>query len=185
MTENEKLRALLAEAREVVAGVLRAADSTPYAQWSRDQHQAEVVRERIDAALASGPVEDIPLREENFALRAALAVRYNDENWRLKYLASELKRLRAEKDCAEWQTTAQTVVDLFDPLKPAASPAVLHAVAQGVKVANKSLRADREWDAATRDALMESQERLALEVKAHIEKLNNLSAQLDKATKAK
>jgi hypothetical protein len=49
--ETEKLRALLAEAREVVQGVLRAANSTPYAQWSRDQHQAEIVRDAIDAAL--------------------------------------------------------------------------------------------------------------------------------------
>lgn len=57
MTENEKLRALLAEAREVVQGVLRAANSTPYAQWSRDQHQAEIVRDAIDAALAE-PLED-------------------------------------------------------------------------------------------------------------------------------
>lgn len=50
-TEIENLRALLAEAREVARAV-RNAGSLPYAQWTRDQHEADSIVERIDAALA-------------------------------------------------------------------------------------------------------------------------------------
>jgi hypothetical protein len=235
VTSND-LRALLAEAQSgLMCDHYREA-------WERCDCAVCAVKTRIDAALAAEPAEDIPLRQENFALRAALAVRHNDEEWRLKYLASELKRGQAEKDCAEWQEAAQKVVDLFDPPKPKASPAVLHAVAQGAKVANQSLRErcrvaaqtlieevgadgpmnvddaakaaverlrELRWDTAMRDALMESQERLALEVKgwkqsaeiqeqfknsairerdelkAHIEKLNRMGEQLERATKSK
>jgi hypothetical protein len=84
MTENEKLRALLAEAREVVQGVLRAADSTPYAQWSRDQHQAEIVRDAIDAALAEPVVDYQRERDEAQAevkrLRKLMG-RFEKLNW--------------------------------------------------------------------------------------------------------
>ena len=77
MTEVEKLRALLAEAREVVQSVLRAANATPYAQWSRDQHQAEIVREHIDAALAE-PVEECADCANSFRL-AGTRERERDE----------------------------------------------------------------------------------------------------------
>jgi NTP pyrophosphatase (non-canonical NTP hydrolase) len=53
---DEKLRALLAEAREVARAV-RNAGSLPYAQWSRDQHEADSFMERIDAALAGTEVK--------------------------------------------------------------------------------------------------------------------------------
>jgi hypothetical protein len=58
MTENEKLRALLAEAREVARAV-RNTGSLPYAQWSRDQHEADSFMERIDAALAEPVVDPV------------------------------------------------------------------------------------------------------------------------------
>ena len=44
--------ALLREAREVVHAGVTAARSIAYAQWSPEQHRAEVLRDRIDAALA-------------------------------------------------------------------------------------------------------------------------------------
>jgi len=79
VTENEKLRVLLAEAREVVAGVLRAADSTPYAQWSRDQHQAEIVRDAINAALAEPVKVEYSQDEVNEMTTDMIAIRKEAE----------------------------------------------------------------------------------------------------------
>jgi hypothetical protein len=56
---------------------------------------------RIKAALDAGPAEDIPLREENLALRAALRSAANNEEWRLKFLAAEQARLNAEHLASE------------------------------------------------------------------------------------
>lgn len=83
-------------------------------------YAATPLLERIDLAL-SEPVEELPLREENLALRAALACRRNEEDWRLKYLASELEKGK--------------------------------------------LKEQLEWAVAVQKAALESQERLALEVK--------------------
>lgn len=194
--------------------------------------------DRINFAL-SEPVEELPLREENLALRAALACWRNDEDWRAKYLAvslklgeanAEIKKLRgkairfdldqqgiesrerdavalveARADLKLWEETAQKVTDLFDPLKPKVSPATLRLTAEAAKAANQTLRervqegreaaqilieeigaggpesigqtATRaaealqklkeqlEWAVAVQQAALESQERLALEVK--------------------
>lgn len=94
MTENEKLRALLAEARKIVQGVLRAANSTPYAQWSRDQHQAEIVRDAIDAALAEPVGEPSPDYRQGWGAGyvegAAEYKRERDE------ARAEVERLQAE-----------------------------------------------------------------------------------------
>ena len=51
-TEKHDPWALLREAREVVHAGVTAARSIAYAQWSPEQHRAEVLRDRIDAALA-------------------------------------------------------------------------------------------------------------------------------------
>lgn len=87
MSNEAKLRKLLAEALEVVQGVLRAADSTPYAQWSRDQHQAEIVRDAIEAALAE-PSENWKQAAEIQEMFKQSAMRERDE------ARSELERLK-------------------------------------------------------------------------------------------
>lgn len=160
--------------------------------------------DRINFAL-SEPVEELPLREENLALRAALACWRNEEDWRLKYLEVSLKLGEARADLKLWEETAQKVTDLFDPLKPKVSPATLRLTAEAAKAANQTLRervqegreaaqilieeigaggpesigqtATRaaeavrklkeqlEWAVAVQQAALESQERLALEVK--------------------
>jgi hypothetical protein len=48
---------------------------------------------------------------------------------------------RVDRELREWERAGQDVVDLFDPFKPSVSPALLKAVAQGVKTANTDLRA--------------------------------------------
>lgn len=49
---------------------------------------------RIKAALDAEPTEDIPLREENIALRAALRSAANNEEWRAKYIEAERERVK-------------------------------------------------------------------------------------------
>lgn len=112
MTSND-LVALLHEVREWLKAYRDPNDG--FALYA-----ATPLLERIDLAL-SQPVEELPLREENLALRAALACWRNDEDWRLKYLASELEKGK--------------------------------------------LKEQLEWAVAVQKAALESQERLALEVK--------------------
>jgi hypothetical protein len=94
-SENEKLRALLAEARKVVQGVLRAANSTPYAQWSCDQHRAEIVREAIDAALAE-PVAECARCETLRDLADKAAWAQGDAQRRMIKAQQERDEARAE-----------------------------------------------------------------------------------------
>jgi len=76
MTENEKLRALLAEARDF------ADDFRRTAAWERDRARAEVMCDRIDAALAEpqGP-ERSPLAvgEGTWSVFAEKVVRERDD----------------------------------------------------------------------------------------------------------
>jgi hypothetical protein len=60
---------------------------------------------RIKEALDAEPSEDIPLREENLALRAALRSQANEEDWRKKYLLAEGARVKAQIriDRLEWE----------------------------------------------------------------------------------
>lgn len=94
---NNDLVALLNDARQELA-VLASHLDHPDVVWptlglktTAKAHKRLV--ERIDAWMAE-PVEELPLRQENFALRAALAVRHNDEDWRLKYLEAERERVK-------------------------------------------------------------------------------------------
>ena len=114
MTSND-LVALLREARECVRVNCPCCGKANCPEGSEPE-----LSQRIDLAL-SEPVEELPLREENLALRAALACWRNDEDWRLKYLASELEKGK--------------------------------------------LKEQLEWAVAVQKAALESQERLALEVK--------------------
>lgn len=63
------------------------------------------LRQRILTALAE-PVETVALRDENLALRAALRAGGNNEDWRVKYLASELERVRLQERCADLRALA-------------------------------------------------------------------------------
>lgn len=99
ITPND-LIALLNDARQELA-VLASYVDDPEFNWptlglktTAKAHKSLV--ERIDNWMTE-PVEDFPLRQENFALRAALAVRDNDEEWRLRYLEAEAKRINALK----------------------------------------------------------------------------------------
>ena len=99
MSEIEKLRALLAEAREIARSV-RNAGSLPYAQWSRDQHEADSVVDRIDAALAE-PVS--PVWSENARL---------DTMWQQLVRERDEARDVAERnarDCAHLRQSAITL----------------------------------------------------------------------------
>lgn len=88
-SENEKLRALLAEALKVAQEVRRQAFSVPYAQWSRAQHQADTVCFSIDAALAE-PVVDCADCASSFRL-VGMRERERDE------ARAEVARLHALK----------------------------------------------------------------------------------------
>lgn len=68
--------------------------------------------QRVKVALTE-PVEDVPLREENFALRSALRVSANEEDWRKRFVQSEVARVRlraalskAEERCVELRALA-------------------------------------------------------------------------------
>jgi len=65
------------------------------------QRLAAQIKEALDAE----PSEDIPLREENLALRAALRSQANAEDWRKKYLLAEGARVKAQirLDRLEWE----------------------------------------------------------------------------------
>ena len=68
------------------------------------QRLAAQIKEALDAE----PSEDIPLREENLALRAALRSQANDEDWRKKYMLAEGARVKAQIriDRLEWEREA-------------------------------------------------------------------------------
>lgn len=111
MTTND-LMALLNEARNELA-ILASYVGHEETRWpnvglkvTAATHKKLV--ERIDAALAAEPSEDIPLRRENLALRAALRVRWSDEAWRKKYLLAEDARVKAQMrlDRLEWEREA-------------------------------------------------------------------------------
>lgn len=54
---------------------------------------------------------------------------------------------RVDRDLNDWEATAQKVVRLFDPLakdENTVTPGLLHAVAQGAKAANKTLREEKQ-----------------------------------------
>lgn len=96
ITPND-LIALLNDARQELA-VLASYVDDPETKWptvglKMTAKAHKLLVERIDAWMAES-IEDVPLRQENFALRAALAVRHNDENWRLKYVEAERERVK-------------------------------------------------------------------------------------------
>ena len=97
MTSND-LVALLHETREWLKTYRDPNDG--FALYA-----ATPLLERMDIAL-SEPVEELSLREENLALRAALACWRNEEDWRLKYLASELDKGKL-KEQLEWAVAVQ------------------------------------------------------------------------------
>lgn len=99
-SENEKLRALLAEAREVAQEAREQAFSVPYAQWSREQHQADTVCFSIDAALAE-PVSDCNCDCDYVRTLNVTVIRERDEARAEVALLSSwgpLKRLHTEME---------------------------------------------------------------------------------------
>ena len=97
MTSNDLL-ALLAEAREEL-NVLASHLGHPEVEWptmglklTAKAHMA--LRDRIALALTQ-PVEEVPLREENLALRAALRSLQSNEEWRVRYQRAESERVKA------------------------------------------------------------------------------------------
>lgn len=100
MNVNDLL-ALLHDARQELH-VLASHLKDPKMEWpsyglktTAQAHERMV--ERIDEFLASGTPEETSMREENLALRAALRVRANDEEWRARYLESEKARVEATR----------------------------------------------------------------------------------------
>lgn len=90
MTTND-LVALLNDARNELA-VLASYVDDPNTEWpnfglkiTAKAHKRMV--ERIDAALAEESPDEVPLRQENLALRAALRTQEKHAAWRVRYLA--------------------------------------------------------------------------------------------------
>jgi hypothetical protein len=123
MPNEIELRTLLEAAGEVVNGVLRAANATPYAQWSRDQHQAEIVRERIDAALAE-PIEDMEASaSRGWQMADSLHLSVKEQRERAEKAERERDEARAEAEKAFRRgAAAMREAVLYrlnpDPLKP-------------------------------------------------------------------
>lgn len=99
MNVNDLL-ALLHDARQELH-VLASHLKDPKMEWpsyglktTAQAHERMV--ERIDEFLASGTPEETSMREENLALRAALRVRANNEEWRIRYLEAERERARLD-----------------------------------------------------------------------------------------
>lgn len=91
MTTND-LTALLTEAMNELAMLGSYADA-PDTIWPNLGLKLTAKAQRalclkIKAALDAGTPEEVELRLENQALRAALRVRDNNEHWRAKYLDS-------------------------------------------------------------------------------------------------
>jgi hypothetical protein len=97
MTTDEKLRALLAAARDVAHQVRRGADSIPYAQWSRAQHQADSVCTLIDAALAE-PADDYDV-DTDLRQHKEDRLRLRVENLRLSTRMKQLLAHLGEHGC--------------------------------------------------------------------------------------
>lgn len=105
MTTNDLL-ALLRRAEDELS-VLASYLDDPKTEWpnfglkiTAKAHRK--LRDQIRELLKDAtPVEEIPLREENFALRAALMSKRNDEDWRLRYLESEARLSAVAKNQRE------------------------------------------------------------------------------------
>jgi len=109
VSEIEKLRALLAEARKFVAQCVPQAIS--YAQWSRGEHAADVLCSQIDAALA----EPVKPSESEYAMHARIRADYDKtvaDCWRAK--VAEVERERDEAR-AEVERLTQRVRELEHP----------------------------------------------------------------------
>ena len=147
---NNDLRALLYDALgelRVLASYLEDDYPWPNAGLRMTAKAHDRMVKRIEAALAAEPGEEVALREENLALRAALRVRSNDEEWRAKFLDAETRCAEATKDRDRlqehnlvWSNTARKIIEMFDPLHPGADHVLLMYVARGVKQANENLR---------------------------------------------
>jgi hypothetical protein len=94
---NNDLRALLYDALgelRVLASYLDSDYSWPNAGLRMTAKAHDRMVKRIEEALGAEPSEEIALRQENLALRAALRVRTNDEDWKMRFLDSELRRIK-------------------------------------------------------------------------------------------
>lgn len=141
MTTSDLL-ALLSDARNELA-VLASYVDDPKTVWpnaglkmTAKAHKKLVAR--IDEWMAE-PVEELPLRQENLALRAALAVRWNDENWRLRYLEqkSEVERLIPRLAVLE-SALASISLDEYESTSSASEKVHGHA-----RIARKALYGDK------------------------------------------
>ena len=126
MTENEKLRALLAEARVALQGVA-AYDANPDVSWTMTKEDCRDALDRIDAALAE-PVEP---SESEYAMHARIRADYDKtvaDSWRahsakleserdearaeVKRLKESNKLLRVDAD-KEWGAAATAVATAY------------------------------------------------------------------------
>jgi hypothetical protein len=102
MTENEKLRALLAEAREALVRAENRMMSPP--------HQVPEATSRIDAALAEPVVECARCEETEHAMHLRIRAGYDKtiaDSWRAK--VAEVERERDEARAEVESKTAQNV----------------------------------------------------------------------------
>jgi hypothetical protein len=99
MTNND-LIALLAEVQENLARHVFGPESPACVMCGGESgfdvgracpqaHDYDLLQ-RVKLALEE-PVENVPLREENAALRALLRADHSNEDWRAKYLAEQIK----------------------------------------------------------------------------------------------
>jgi hypothetical protein len=90
MNSND-LRALLYDALgelRVLASYLEDDYPWPSAGLRMTAKAHDRMVKRIEAALGAEPSEEVDIRRENLALRAALRVRTNNEEWRTRALES-------------------------------------------------------------------------------------------------
>ena len=197
MNDND-LRALLYDALgelRVLASYLEDDYPWPNAGLRMTAKAHDRMVKRIEAALGAEPAEEVPLRQENLALRAALRVRSNDEEWRAKFLEAETRCVEAikERDRLQehykvWEDVARKIIEMFDPLHPGADHVLLMYVAKGVKQANENLRAIKAKASRAADLLGQEAEceglrldNIDLLAEKVITKLRDLESQLEDA----
>lgn len=94
---NNDLRALLYDALgelRVLASYLDYDYPWPTAGLRMTAMAHDRMVKRIEAALGAEPSEEVDLHRENLALRAALRVHTNNEEWKARFLDSELRRIK-------------------------------------------------------------------------------------------
>jgi len=122
MTNND-LIALLAEVQENLARHVFGPESPACVMCGGESgfdvgracpeaHDYDLLQ-RVKLALEE-PVENIPLREENAALRAALRCSRSDDDWRKRFVKSEIERVRLQVELAKAEERCVELRELAD-----------------------------------------------------------------------